>query len=272
MHDIFFYSSKLFWIIISPDNLFLVFLTAGIFLLFTRWQKKAKKLLLIMVFPAWLLALLPIGEWLFYPLESQYPSHPVLPDQIDGIIVLGGAVNPSLSQYWKQLETYSSHERLSEFILLAKQYPEARLVFTGGNASLRKHATTEAEQVKDYFIQSGINKNRLLLENEARNTYENAIYSKRLAQPASDENWILITSAYHMPRSMGVFCKQGWATIPYPVDHASQPDRMFTAKLNLSVHLFNLVEASHEWVGLLAYFVTGKSSQLLAKDCKVSPE
>jgi len=271
MSDLFFFSSKLFWILISPDNLFLIILTTGILLLFTRWNRKARKLLLLLTFLAWILALLPVGEWLYYPLEKQFSSHPVLPEQVDGIIVLGGSVSPSLSQYWQQLETYSNHERLSQFILLANQYPNARLIFTGGNSSLRKDSPTEAEQVKDYLIQSGINENRLLLENQARNTYENAVYSKRLAQPVAQENWILITSAYHMPRSTGVFCKQGWATIPYPVDHTSQPDRMLTPGLKLSDHLSNLVEASHEWVGLLAYYATGKINHLLPAECTNSP-
>ncbi len=272
MYDLFFYSSKLFWILISPDSLFLIFLTAGIFLLFTRWQKKARKLLLLLIFLAWILALLPVGDWLYYPLEKQFSSHPTLPGKIDGIIVLGGSVIPSLSQYWQQLETNNSHERLSQFILLAKQYPNARLIFTGGNSSLRKDSPTEAEQVKDYILQSGINESRLLLENKARNTYENAVYSKRLAQPALNENWILITSAYHMPRSIGVFCKQGWATIPYPVDHASQPDKLLTPSLELSDHLSNLIEASHEWLGLLAYFVSRKTSHLIPKECSNSLE
>jgi uncharacterized SAM-binding protein YcdF (DUF218 family) len=267
MHDLFFYSSKLLWKLISPDSLFLIILTAGIFLLFTRWQKKARKLLLLLIFPAWILAVLPVGNWLYYPLEKQFPSHPALPEQIDGIIVLGGSVNPSLSQYWQQLETYRNHERLSQFILLAKQYPNARLVFTGGNSSLHKDSPTEAEYVKDYLIQSGVNEKKLLLENQARNTYENALYSKRLVQPVAGENWILVTSAYHMPRSIGVFCKQGWATIPYPVDHVSQPDNLLTPGLKLSDHLTNLVEASHEWVGLLAYFASGKINHLFPAMC-----
>ncbi len=272
MHDLFFYSSKLFWILVAPDSLFLILLTAGIFLLFTRWQKKGRKLLILLIFLAWIVALLPVGDWISYPLEKQFSSHPQLPEQIDGIIVLGGSVSPSLSQYWQQLETYSNHERLGQFILLAKQYPNARLIFTGGNSSLRTAAPTEAEQVKDYLLQSGINENRLLLENEARNTYENAVFSKQLARPAADENWILITSAYHMPRSTGVFCKQGWATIPYPVDHSSQPDRMLIPSLRLSDHLSNLVEASHEWVGLLAYYASGKTTHLLPSGCNTSPK
>lgn len=267
MHDIFFYSSKLFWMLVSPDSLIVIFLTLLVFLLFGRRQQAARRLLLILILLLWVLALLPVGSWLFYPLERQFSSHPQLPDRVDGIIVLGGSVDPALSQYWQQLETYSNHERLSQFILLAKQYPDARLLFTGGNSSLNKDAPTEADQVKDFLIKSGINEARLLLENQARNTYENATYSKRLARPAQEENWILVTSAYHMPRSAGVFCKQGWPIIPYPVDHVSHPERLFAVKLELANHLSNLVEASHEWIGLLAYFASGKTTQLIPDGC-----
>jgi uncharacterized SAM-binding protein YcdF (DUF218 family) len=272
MHDIFFYSSKLFWILMSPDSLFLILLTTSVILLFTRWQKKGIKLLLLLTFLAWLLALMPVGEWFFYPLEKQFSSNPLLPERIDGIIVLGGSVNPSLSQYWQQLETYSNHERLSQFILLAKKYPHARLLFTGGNSSLHQGEPTEADQVKDFFIHSGIQEKRLLLENKARNTYENAVFSKQLARPLSDENWVLITSAYHMPRAIGVFCKQGWPTIPFPVDHASQPDKLFDPDFKLSDHISDLVEASHEWVGLLAYYASGKINHLLPNECRSDTE
>lgn len=267
MQDLFFYTSKVLWLLFAPDNLYLLLLSAGILLLFTRFRGFAKKLLLSLMVVSWIIALLPVGEWLFYPLETRFPSPPKLPESVDGIIVLGGSINPSLSEYWQQLETYSSHERLSEFILLAKKYPKACLVFTGGNASMRSGLATEAGQVRQYLLDSGIEENRLILENSARNTYENALLSKQLVQPAAQENWILVTSAYHLPRAVGIFCQQGWPVIPYPVDHSSLPDQLFSPKLQLASHALDLVEASHEWVGLIAYYLTDKTSQLIPTGC-----
>ncbi len=268
MQDLFFYTSKVFWLFLAPDTLYLLLLSTGILLLFTRFRGFAQKLLLSLMVISWIIAVLPVGEWLFYPLETRFPTPPRLPESVDGIIVLGGSINPSLSEYWQQLETYSNHERLSQFILLAKKYPDARLVFTGGNASMRSGLATEADQVRQYLLDSGIQENRLILENRARNTYENALLSKQLVQPSAQENWILITSAYHLPRAVGIFCQQHWPVIPYPVDHNSLPDRLFSPKLQLANHASDLVEASHEWVGLIAYYVTGKTSRLIPTDCR----
>lgn len=267
MQDLFFYISKILWLIIAPDNLYLLLLTTGILLLFSRFKRLAQKILLSLMLITWIIAVFPVGGWLFYPLETRFPTPPELPEHIDGIIVLGGSINPSLSQYWQQLETYSNHERLSQFILLAKQYPTARLVFTGGNASMRTGLPTEAEQVKQYLLQSGIEERRLILENRARNTYENAIFSKQLVHPSTQETWVLITSAYHQPRSVGIFCKQNWPVIPYPVDHNSLPERFFSPKFQLANHSADLVEASHEWLGLIAYYLTGKTTQLIPVGC-----
>jgi uncharacterized SAM-binding protein YcdF (DUF218 family) len=267
MQDLFFYVSKVLWMIISPDTLFLLLLTLAILLLFTRKQKTGKGLLVLLLLLTWVAAMFPLGNWLFYPLEKQFSSQPQLPEKVDGIIVLGGSVLPSLSSYWHQLETGNNHERLSQFILLARQYPDARLVFSGGNASLQRDKPTEADQVRDYFLQSGIDASRLILENQARNTYENAVNSKRLVHPIEGENWVLITSAYHMPRSVGIFCRQHWPVIPYPVDHTSEGDKLFTPGLDLADHVSGLVEASHEWVGLLAYYATGKIDRLIPRAC-----
>lgn len=267
MDNLFFYSSKVIWKIVSPDNLYLILLSLTILMLASRYQQSAKKWLLWLLLLAWLVAVFPVGNWLYYPLEKQFDAQPQLPQKVDGIIVLGGSVIPSLSQYWNQLETNRHHERLSQFILLAKQYPNARLVFSGGNAGLTDGLPGEAGQVKDYFIQSGIPEHRLLMEDKARNSYENALLSKRLIQPVMGEKWILITSAYHMPRSVGIFCQQGWPVIPYPVDHASQPDELFIPDFRLADHAADFVEASHEWIGLLAYYLTGKIEHLIPGNC-----
>jgi uncharacterized SAM-binding protein YcdF (DUF218 family) len=78
---------------------------------------------------------------------------------------------------------------------------------------------------------------------------------------------VVITTAFHMPRSIGLFCKQNWPVIPYPVDHATNPEKLFKLNFNLADHVSSLTDASHEWVGLLAYFLTGKIDQILPKTC-----
>jgi uncharacterized SAM-binding protein YcdF (DUF218 family) len=267
MDDLFFYSSKLIWKLISPDSIFVFLLFTSLVLLVLNHKSKALILLTTLTLCTLFLSVFPVGSWLLYPLESRFVHNPLLPERIDGIIVLGGSVAPQVSLEWQQLETYSSHERLSSFIKLANLYPESRLLFTGGNASLTHQSPTEADMVKQYFIDSGIGSERLVLENKARNTAENVTLAKQLLSPESDQNWILITTAYHMPRSVGIFCKQGWPVIPYPVDHQTAPSQMYQAGFNLLDHANDLVTASHEWTGLLAYYLAAKTTSLVPSSC-----
>lgn len=215
----------------------------------------------------WVVALFPVGSWLYYPLETKFQHNPKLPGTVDGIIVLGGSVSPSKSQYWQQLETNQHHERLSAFIRLANIYPDAKLLFTGGSAAINENQSTEAEFARQYFIDSGLTGARLMMEDKARNTAENIQYSKALVKPQPNENWVVITTAFHMPRSIGLFCQQNWPVIPFPVDQASHPETLFNVNLNLAGHTASLKGAVHEWTGLLAYFLTGKIDQILPSNC-----
>jgi uncharacterized SAM-binding protein YcdF (DUF218 family) len=267
MDDLFFYSSKIIWFVIEPSHLYLCLLSICILLLFTSYRKSARKILCVMLFFIWTVALFPVGSWLFYPLETRFQHNPKLPETVDGIIVLGGSISPSMSLYWQQIETNQYHERLTTFIQLAKIYPEAKLLFTGGSAAIKRNQPTEAEFARQYFIDSGVPGSRLIIEDKARNTAENIQYSKMLVTPKPDENWVVITTAFHMPRSIGLFCKQNWPVIPYPVDHATNPEKLFKLNFNLADHVSSLTDASHEWVGLLAYFLTGKIDQILPKTC-----
>ncbi len=207
---------------------------------------------------------------MLYPLESRYQHNPELPEKIDGIIVLGGSVLPELSTEWQQLETNSYHERLSSFLQLARLYPEAKLVFSGGNASTDRGKPTEAQIAKTYFLQSGLSAERLFIESKARNTAENVSYSKQLMNPQPDENWVMITTAYHVPRAMGIFCKQNWKVIPYPVDHQTLPSKLYQPDFGLIGHANSLILASHEWLGLIAYYLSGKTTVLFPGECNYS--
>ena len=267
MDDLFFYAAKLIWLVISPDSLFLLLIMLGLLLLYLgRWHA-ARRLFTALTLALLLITVLPLGNWLLYPLETRFTSNPRLPDNIDGIIVLGGSVLPRHSAAWGQLETNQYAERLHAGVALARRYPSARLVFTGGSASIIAGRPSEADMVSTYFQDHGIPAQRLLLERRSRNTAENASLSKQLVNPMSGENWILVTTAFHMPRSVGVFCRLDWPVIPYPVDHGTLPDSLWNPGFNLSDHAGTLVDASHEWVGLLAYFLKGRTDSLLPSGC-----
>lgn len=270
MDEIFFYLSKNIWTVISPDSLFIILLTLCLLLFLLKQTKKATLLLGLLTFCALFLSFFSVGDWMLYPLESRFQHNPDLPEQVDGIIVLGGSVIPARSVEWQQLETNQHHERLSSFLQLAQLYPDARLVFSGGNASTDKDKPTEAQIAETFFLKSGISPERLLIENKARNTAENASYSRQLVSPQSNETWLMITTAYHMPRAMGVFCRQNWKVIPYPVDHQTLPSKRYLPEFGLIEHANQLVLASHEWLGLLAYYLSGKTHQLFPAQCVYS--
>ena len=268
MDEHFFYASKYMWTVVSPDSLFIILLILCLILFLLKKTRSATLLLGLLATFTLFLTVFSVGDWLLYPLESRFQQNPDLPEQVDGIIVLGGSIIPDRSVEWQQLETNQFHERLSSFRQLAQLYPDARLVFSGGNSSTDEDKPTEAQIAKTYFFISGITPERLLIEDKARNTAENASYSKQLAHPQSNETWILITTAFHMPRAMGVFCQQKWKVIPYPVDHQTLPSKLYRPGFGLIGHAYNLVLASHEWLGLLSYYLSGKTSQLFPAQCE----
>jgi uncharacterized SAM-binding protein YcdF (DUF218 family) len=270
MDDIFFYFSKIIWSVISPDSLFIILLTLCLLLFLFTQKQKAMILLSTLTLSTLLLSIFSIGDWMLYPLENRFQHNPQLPEHIDGIILLGGAVIADRSVEWQQLETNQFHERLSSFIQLAHLYPEARLVFSGGNASTDENKPTEAKIAAAYFLESGISPDRLFIEDKARNTAENASFSMLLVNPQMNETWIIITTAYHMPRAIGVFCQQNWKAIPFPVDHQTLPSNLYQPGFSLIAHANNLVLASHEWLGLLAYFLSGKIHHLFPAECNLS--
>ncbi len=266
MSDIFFLLSKWLWLLFSPAHLMLLLLLIAWLLLLTGRRRRGLQLMSLLLLLLLLLTWFPVGDALLYPLESRFPANPQLPRKVDGIVVLGGSVMPETSRYWRQLEVNESAERLGAFIELAHRYPDARLLFTGGNASLHPGRSTEASQVGRLFRAAGIG-GRVVMENRARNTAENARFAKQRLTPKQGERWILVTTAYHMPRSVGVFCRQGWPMTPYPVDHYSLPEQLLDPRPQLLENLNKLEAALHEWIGLFAYRLTGRTPAFLPGVC-----
>jgi uncharacterized SAM-binding protein YcdF (DUF218 family) len=148
---------------------------------------------------------------------------------------------------------------------LAHMNPEAKLVYTGGSGSLTRQKLKEADYVVDLYEVLGIPQERLILERESRNTWENAKFTMEMISPKADENWILVTSAFHMPRAVGAFRRVGWEMIPYPVDYKVQQKISFPSPLDFGSGLGGMSNAGHEWIGLIAYWLTGKNSAAFPK-------
>lgn len=267
MGSLFFSISKLAWLVISPDSIILILLVIAWALLWCGAYRWARRLLTLSVATLLAIAVFPFGEWLIYPLENRFPTNPELPEKVDGIIVLGGAENAFRSAIWDQVETNDGAERFFAFIRLSRIHPHAKLVFTGGSGSLTRQGYRGADVARRLFSEQQVDPLRLIFERDSRNTHENALFSKAKVVPAPGETWILVTTAMHMPRSVGIFCKAGWPVIPYPVDHRTSPGHLIRANFNLSGGLRNLSSAAREWTGLVAYYLTGKTTAFFPEQC-----
>lgn len=259
----FFFLSKTLGIMLLPAN-FLI--GAGVFggvLLATRLAFVGRRLLIAAVVLLAACGFSPFGNWLLYPLEQRFPPWDAAQGTPDGIIVLGGSIDPELSVAHGRAALTHAADRMIAAAILARRYPNARIVFTGGNANLVSDDTAkEADYALSLFESLGIPKERLTMERRSRNTQENAEFSKALINPKQGERWLLVTSAYHMPRSVGLFRKAGFAVEPYPVDwRVGNAANLLTFSAVASEGLERTDIAVREWIGLTAYWVTGKIDQ-----------
>lgn len=241
--------------------LLVVLLFISAILLWIKAFKSARFILSGTVLTILALAIFPVGHWFLCPLETRFPIPHKLPESIDGIIMLGGAEKIHNTILWRQVQLNAHAERYLAFMQLVRAYPGARAVFTGGTGSMMHQEMKGTHVAKQLLKEQGIDTDRIVFESESRNTYENALYSHRMVKPGPDEQWILVTSASHMPRSVGCFKKAGWEVIPYPVDHHTHPTRLWQLSISFSYNLERLRFALREWAGLVAYYLTGKTER-----------
>jgi uncharacterized SAM-binding protein YcdF (DUF218 family) len=268
MDSLFFWLSKILWSLATPGNLLVVAVIALWLLLKFGAQRQARCLAGLLASALLLIAVLPVGEWLLYPLESQFENNQPVNQSIDGIIVLGGSVNAVKSAAWDQVEMRATAEREFNFLALARRYPQAKLAFTGGSGSLVNQEYKEAAWARKLFEQQGLDLSRVSFEELSRNTYENAVLSKELLAPKPGENWLLITTSWHMPRAIGSFCKAGFPVLAHPVDHWTERNNLWRLEWDFTDNLNELNIAAHEWTGLMMYRLTGKTANLLPSDCR----
>jgi uncharacterized SAM-binding protein YcdF (DUF218 family) len=254
--------SKIVLFVLNPGHWLFALLVGGTVLLWTRWRRAGRWILTITCLLIALPTVLPIGQLMIATLEDRFPVVRQLDGPVDGIVVLGGTIQQIVTRYRGQPSLTDGAERLTEFVALAKRYPSARLIFTGGSGLLGRQDIKEADTARLLFAQLGLETARIVFESESRNTYENALYSHRIARPAPGQRWILVTSAMHMPRSVGVFRKAGWNPVPYPVDfHTWGPAQRGVGFVMLS-GLGSLALGLREWAALVAYRVLGRTDAI----------
>lgn len=260
----FFPLSKVLGFFASPSNLLLCVGLLGIALLWTRWARAGRWLAAASLVLLGLAGLSPIGDLLMAPLENRFPSWDASRGAPDGIIVLGGAIIPDLSTKRSMSELNEAAERITATAMLARTYPSARIVYSGGNGRLLGSGRAEADAGGALLVSLGVEKSRLVLERNSRNTLENARFSKELVMPKPGERWLLVTSAYHMPRAIGIFRRVGFPVEAYPVDWRTGGDEDDTQLPfdAVSAGLRRTDTAVREWVGLVAYYLSGYTTAL----------
>ncbi|MBT4588214.1 MAG: YdcF family protein [Rhodospirillaceae bacterium] len=261
----FFYLSKILWFFADPGNLLLIALCVAAGLAWTKWLRAAKIVLTVTVICCVLVTVLPIGSWVINHLENRFPRVEKLPKNITGIIVLGGVVDQFVTDDRKQIAINGAVERLTELARLSFLYPKAKLIFSGGSGVIGNQRLKEADVINPLLVTLGLNPNRIIFDSQARNTAENATLPKKIVKPTLDQRWLIITSAFHMPRAMGSFRQAGWNAIAYPVDYHTKSNPGLGLGLNLRSGLGGLSAALHEMIGLTFYWLTGRTNELYPK-------
>lgn len=256
----FFTASKIFWLLAAPLNALLLITAFALILRF--WKKQLANRILITT--AWIFVILgglPIGYNLMVFLERQYSVPKEMPNRVDGIIVLGGAFNSYLSEKTGQVAVNSNISRMITFMELSKQYPNAKKVFSGGSGNILRPDRVESDDAKEFLGGMGFKSDDFIYEPLSKNTYENAAFSRELLKPKEGETWIVVTSAFHMPRTVSVFEQLDWNIVPYPTGvKTTGKYKLFDPTINVVGNYFMLTKSLKEMIGVGVYYLTGKSS------------
>ena len=254
---------KLVEALFRPFNLVFLLAGFGALLLFTRRWRLGRGVIVAALTAALLPAVLPLGQWLTGALEGRFPAPAALPAHVDGIVVLGGAVDPRMSARQGMPAIRGAADRITAMVILSRRYPEARIVYSGGSGDPLDQEHREAPEVRRLLSDMGCGIAAMRFEDRSRNTHENAVFSRELMAPTPGETWLLVTSAMHMPRAVGSFRAVGWPVIAYPVDYATLGGLDWRPRFDVGGGLGQLEGAAHELLGLVLYRLSGWTDALL---------
>jgi uncharacterized SAM-binding protein YcdF (DUF218 family) len=260
----FFVLAKVLGFFALPSNILITLGLIGIVLMPTRFAQAGRRFAAIAVVLLAIVGLSPLGNALILPLEERFPPWDASRGAPVGIICLGGALDTVVSPVRGEVSLNEAAERMTAIAELARRYPDARIVFSGGSGRLvYGGSATEAELAARLFASFGITRERITLEDKSRDSWENARFTKQLVQPKPGERWLLVTSAHHMPRSVGLFRSEGFAVEAFAVDYRTRGAiDMLRPFASLGDGLRRTDTAAREWVGLVVYRMSGRIAEL----------
>jgi uncharacterized SAM-binding protein YcdF (DUF218 family) len=264
----FFYLAKGLWFLLQPSTLIALLIGYGAILIWTGWARWGRRFVSIGAVLLLVAGLSPLGNALILPLENRFPRTDLdAAPPPTGFVILGGSEDMLVGQARKAPALNEAAERMVEAAILARRFPEAKIAFSGGDAGILYKGGTEAEGAESLLTALGVPREQLVFEAKSRDTYENAVFLKeeltRQGELAPGKRWVLITSAYHMPRSIGAFRAAGFDIEAWPVDYRTRGKSDLTRPFDkVSEGLRRVDVAAREWAGLLAYWLRGRSDAL----------
>jgi uncharacterized SAM-binding protein YcdF (DUF218 family) len=252
--------SKLTSFIWDPAAWLVALLALGVALLFFRNERSHKWGRRVCVLTLFLFAFLSwrsIPDTLISKLEG---AHEVPTDisKFHGVVVLGGAFSSGRARGTILPALSCSAERMTEAVPLMKENPHLQLLFAGGDARLVGASEPESDNARNFFERMEVDASRVRFESKSRNTFENAMNAFEVAGADNTKPWLLLTSAWHMPRALATFQKAGWNVTPYPVDHYA-PNEINPFDFSVSGGLESWQLLIREVVGGLIYKLLGRS-------------
>lgn len=254
------YGLKFLWgLLVNIDLILQGLLMLGLILCVTPWKEWGKRCVIIVLIPFLILSLTPMGRWMVTSLENRFEQLGDLPPDVVGLILLGGSFALEETKIKNRPVYNKAAARLFEFIELAHKYPNLKILVTG--------TPLEIKFTKEILKRHGIDVKRIIFEDQSSNTRDNAYNSYTLIQP-HNERWALVTSAFHMPRAVGLFRGAGWNILPYPVDYQTSGNYGFTTWISgldrLNILAFST--AIRQWAGLINHYLEGDSKELYPQE------
>ncbi len=269
MTDAFFALSKLAWVVLAPSNRLVGMIAAGLLLQVriarrpawpARWGRRLAVTGAVGLIAA---TALPVGDVALATLERRSaPLEPCtagLAPPYAGVIVLGGALSAIAINDHTVERMGEASDRLRLAATIARARPELPILASGGMTFASPGARNEAPMMQALLSELGVAPERIIIEQASRTTAENARLAAALSPAGATAPWILVTSAYHMPRAVGAFQSAGLAVVAAPTDWQVDPHAPWQT-WNAADRLDRLNTAAKEYLGLLAYRVSGRLS------------
>jgi uncharacterized SAM-binding protein YcdF (DUF218 family) len=259
----YFILAKTLGIVAIPSNLVMLVVICGLILWCTPYARLGRRVTIAGILLLLIGGATPLATALLLPLENRFPRWDQTGAAPAGIIILGGVVNPHVSRLRHEITVGPSVQRLLSAIDLHRRYPAARVVFTGGDPNLLFRGEGESDLAVSFLEHWGVPESDISVDRAARDTRENAVNARMIAAPKPGERWLVVTSAFHMPRAVGLFRAAGFPVEAYPVDYKTGSwDDVHGVPSSLIGRFSWLDLAAHEWEGLLFDRLTGRSDAL----------